>query len=69
MDVISKLEKRGIQFKIRHCANSAAIIDLPEYKLDMVREGIILYGLKPSDEVDASMKYYPALELKTHVIL
>ena len=68
MDVISKLEKRGIQFKIRHCANSAAIIDLPEYKLDMVREGIILYGLKPSDEVDASMKYYPALELKTHVI-
>ena len=68
MDVISKLEKRGIRFKIRHCANSAAIIDLPEYKLDMVREGIILYGLKPSDEVDASMKYYPALELKTHVI-
>lgn len=68
MDVIHKLEKRGVNFKIRHCANSAAIIDLPEYKLDMVREGIILYGLKPSDEVDTSMKYYPALELKTHVI-
>jgi alanine racemase len=41
---------------------------MPEYKLDMVREGIILYGLKPSEEVDSDMKYYPALELKSHVI-
>lgn len=36
---------------IRHIANSAAIIDLPETHLDMVRAGIIIYGLYPSDEV------------------
>lgn len=68
MHMLNELENRNVHFKIRHCANSATIIDMPEYSLDMVREGIILYGLKPSDEVDPEMKYYPALELKSHVI-
>ncbi len=68
MEVVNSLEKRGITYAIRHCANSAAIIDLPQMKLDMVREGIILYGLRPSDQVDSSMKYYPAMEIKSHVI-
>lgn len=68
MYIIDELKKRGVTFDIRHCANSAAIIDMPEYALDMVREGIILYGLKPSDEVSPDMKYAPAMELKSHVI-
>ena len=68
MDFINELEKRGVTFKIRHCSNSAAIIDMPEYKLDMVREGIILYGLKPSDEVSPDYVTYPAMELKSHII-
>ena len=68
MWVIDELGKRGVTFEIRHCANSAAIVDMPEYALDMVREGIILYGLEPSDEVDRSYKLYPAMEIKSHVI-
>lgn len=68
MEMLAELEQRNVTFRIRHCANSATIVDMPEYKLDMVREGIILYGLKPSEEVDREMKYYPALELKSHVI-
>ena len=49
---IHKIEEAcGYQFPIRHIANSAAIIDLPETHLDMVRAGIIIYGLYPSDEV------------------
>lgn len=68
MEMLAELEQRNVTFRIRHCANSATIIDMPEYKLDMVREGIILYGLKPSEEVDREMKCYPALELKSHVI-
>lgn len=68
MEMLAELEHRNVTFRIRHCANSATIVDMPEYKLDMVREGIILYGLKPSEEVDREMKYYPALELKSHVI-
>jgi len=44
-------EKHGIVFKIRHCANSAAIFDYPEFQLDMVRAGIVLYGSAPSGKV------------------
>ena len=68
MKAVNELSSRGVSFDIKHCCNSAGIIDLPEYALDMVREGILLYGLKPSDEVDSSMEYCPALELKSHVI-
>lgn len=52
MRFIHKIEECcGYHFPIRHIANSAAIIDLPETHLDMVRAGIIIYGLYPSDEV------------------
>ncbi len=68
MNLINQLEARGISFEIRHCANSAAIIDMPEYKLDMVREGIVLYGLLPSDEVSKELDFKPAMEIKSHVI-
>lgn len=45
MNVIEKLEKsRGISFKIRHCANSGAVVSYPEMCLDMVRPGFLLYG-------------------------
>ncbi len=45
------LEKRGVTIPIKHIANSATIIEMPEYYFDMVRPGIILYGFYPSDEV------------------
>jgi alanine racemase len=44
---VEELEKRNITFSLRHCANSAAIINFPMTHLDMVRPGIILYGLPP----------------------
>jgi alanine racemase len=49
--VCSELEKENVKVNIRHCGNSATIIDLPEMHLNMVRAGIVLYGLEPSDEV------------------
>ncbi len=66
--VTEELSGRGISFAIKHCANSAAIIDMPEYAMDMVREGIILYGLRPSDEVNADYPLCPVMEIKSHVI-
>lgn len=48
---INKLKEVGIKINIKHCANSATIIDLPDMHLDMVRAGIILYGLAPSLDV------------------
>lgn len=68
MGLLNELEERGVTFKIRHCCNSAAIVDMPEYALDMVREGIILYGLHPSDEMCNEIDYHPVMELKSHVI-
>ena len=52
---------------IRHVANSAAILDLPETWLDAVRPGIALYGLYPSNEVSATVTLRPALTLISHV--
>lgn len=45
---LNYLEKNGVKFKVRHCSNSSAILDYKDYKLDMVRAGIILYGVNPS---------------------
>ena len=59
-----------VNFPIRHLYNSAAIVDMkPEF--DMAREGIILYGLNPSDEVDLSRigGVRPAMALRSHVSL
>lgn len=62
------LESRGVQIPLKHCANSAAIMELPEMQLDMVRSGIISYGLYPSDEVDRSrLQLTPAMRLKSRV--
>ena len=46
------LKERNVEIPIKHIANSATIIELPEYYFDMVRPGIILSGFYPSDEVD-----------------
>lgn len=50
--VVEELDKKGVTIPIKHVSNSAGIIDLPEYNWDMVRAGIMLYGLYPSGEVN-----------------
>lgn len=65
---INELEKEGIYIPIKHVSNSAAIIDLQEYNLDMVRAGIMLYGLYPSDNVKKSrINLKPAMTLKAKI--
>ena len=64
------LKKEGISFEIKHVSNSAAIIDMPQANHGMVRLGIALYGMYPSDEVDKSaVALKPALQLKSHVAM
>lgn len=68
-DFIGKLEDRGVSIKLKHCANSAGIIDMPGADMTEVRAGIALYGMYPSDEVNKkAVVLRPALELKSHVI-
>lgn len=69
-DFTGRLEKEGIHFTYRHCANSAAVIDMPQADLDMVRLGIAMYGMYPSDEVKKEkVELFPALDLKSHITM
>ncbi len=69
-DFTGRLEKEGIYFTYRHCANSAAVIDMPQVDLDMVRLGIAMYGMYPSDEVKKEkVELFPALDLKSHITM
>lgn len=62
------LEKQGIRIPVKHCANSAAILDMPETGLDQVRAGISMYGLYPSDQVERTRtELRPAMALKSFV--
>lgn len=65
MTAIRYLEAKGIKFAIRHCANSAAIFDYPEMHLDMVRAGIVLYGLLPSNMLCTPTDLKQVMTLKT----
>lgn len=54
---------------VKHCSNSAGIIEMKDANMDMVRAGITLYGLWPSDEVRQDIiSVQPALELKSHIV-
>ena len=67
-EMLERLEQRGVTFAIRHVSNTAAIIDLPESNLDMVRCGIGTYGMYPSVDVQKNrVVLTPAMELKTHI--
>lgn len=63
------MEEAGVTFSLKHCANSAGIIELPEEKFDLVRAGIISFGMWPSDEVKKdALHLKPILSLKSHVV-
>ena len=58
----------GFKFRVKHCSNSAAIIDMSYAHMDAVRAGIILYGLRPSDEVNMdSIDLKPVMSLVSHI--
>lgn len=62
------LQQRDVTFTYEHCANSAAIIDVPQADMNLVRAGISTYGLYPSEDVDKSqLRLKPAMSLKSHV--
>ncbi len=65
--VRDSLKKRGVEISVVHCSNSGAIEDYPETCCDMVRAGIILYGLAPSSKLADRLDLVPAMTLKTVV--
>ena len=68
VDFCGRVSHAGICIPIYHCSNSAGIMEFDDAHMDMVRAGIILYGLYPSDEVDQSvLKLEPALSLRARI--
>lgn len=62
-------EKCQVKIPLKHCSNSAGIIELPTANMDIVRAGITLYGLWPSGEVDQNIvPLKSALSLKSHIV-
>lgn len=64
--LLEKLKEMGVDTGIRHCCNSAGILRFPMMHLDMVRAGLVLYGLMPSSYVN-DPKLQPAMKLIARV--
>jgi alanine racemase len=67
-EVLRFYETHSLNLPIRHIANSAAIIRLPESHFDMVRPGIMLYGVYPSLDVPRNIQVKPVLTWKSRVV-
>jgi len=67
-NVLQSIHKQGIEIPYVHIANSGAILDLPDSYFTMVRPGILLYGIYPSQETSASILVRPVLSLKSKVV-
>lgn len=67
MAVIEQLHARGITFALRHCCNSAATLRYKDMHLDMVRPGLILYGLYPDEWMRSLLPLTPVMSLRTHI--
>ncbi len=69
MSICSELGRIGLHIPVKHVCNSAGIIEYPSMHLNMVRPGIILYGMYPSVEVKKKIALKPAMSLKANIIL
>jgi len=67
-EVLRFYDKHDLPSPIRHIANSGAVLQIPESYLDLVRPGIILYGVYPSSECQKTIKVNPALSIKSRVV-
>jgi alanine racemase len=66
--LIQMVEDKGIKIPVRHCSNSAGIIEFPEANMNLVRAGITMYGMWPSEEVSRDkISLRPVMSLKSHI--
>ena len=68
-ELLEKLETDGLRIPIRHISNSGAILNYPQFHLDMVRPGIMSYGIYPSPETRDKAALAPVMSFKTRVVL
>jgi alanine racemase len=68
-DALQTLQRHGIEPDLVHCANSAAILDLPQTHCSMVRPGLSMYGYYPARQSPKTVPLKPAMTIKTTVAL
>lgn len=69
LNFLNRLDKKGICPSIKHAANSAAIVHFPSSHFDMVRAGIMLYGVYPSMQSKEKIELKPVMTLKSKVVM
>ena len=67
--LLERLKAEGIHIPIRHMSNSGGILNFPDFNLDMVRPGLMSYGIYPSPETRGQARLYPVMAFKTRVVL
>jgi alanine racemase len=68
-EVLKKIEADGIHIPLRHISNSGAIVNYPQCSLDLVRPGLITYGIHPSAETVGKIELEPVMSFKTRIAL
>jgi len=68
-DLLANLESQGISIPIRHIDNSGAILNYPDFKLNMVRPGLMTYGIYPAPENETKARLAPVMSFKTSIVL
>ena len=67
-NIIKQLEDSGVPFEMTHAANSAAVVNYPSAQFDMVRVGIMLYGVAPCKALQGKLDLKPAMRFETTVV-
>jgi alanine racemase len=68
-NLLAKLKELNIKIPVRHMDNSGAILNYPQFKLDMVRPGIMTYGIYPSPATESKARLAPVMSFKTTIVL
>ncbi len=68
-DLLAEIKRSGIDIPIRHIDNSGAILNYPGFKLNMVRPGIMTYGIYPSPDNQSKARLDPVMSFKTSIVL
>ena len=69
LDLLKKLRREGLTFPLRHMGNSGGILNYPEFHFDLVRPGLMTYGIYPSRDTQALAHLEPVMSFKTRVAL
>jgi len=68
-NILRRIETTGLKIPLRHISNSGAIVNYPQCNLDLVRPGLITYGIHPSLETTEKIALNPVMSFKTRVAL